>query len=363
MSTPLPSTLEGLLLEGQRLYTKVSNADFDGDEDRDYTTARAKAALESLQMGVAREGVFSANEEVGEIATPVLPLLATDFYLGSLMIKLPFTNPQIRLKVLEQAEALLFKYLDTCERLQLFDAADLQAWQAMLKEAERSTSGDRQAITREQKIERFRRQQRTQQKMKEIEELLRTEGKDCEDEGEGDGMKRERSLLLLAGLASEALDGVSGMSKETEMLKHLVKAREQEGAGPDGQHARARRDEDDSIRSNGLEVTHISRVGGNLQIRKEDVRANVFKPTVALPTMTVEEFGEIELERATERTQQEAAAQKDSSSTRRRYDQLEMDGDEDDEDLVEQAAYHDRAWDDWKAENPRGAGNKANKII
>lgn len=47
-----------------------------------------------------------------------------------------------------------------------------------------------------------------------------------------------------------------------------------------------------------VQVTHISRVGGNLQIRKEDVRANVFKPTVALPTMTVEEFGEIELERA-----------------------------------------------------------------
>lgn len=55
--------------------------------------------------------------------------------------------------------------------------------------------------------------------------------------------------------------------------------------------------------------------------------------------------------------------QKDPSSTRRRYDQLEMDGDEDDEDLVEQAAHHDRAWDDWKAENPRGSGNKANKII
>lgn len=38
------------------------------------------------------------------------------------------------------------------------------------------------------------------------------------------------------------------------MLQHLVKAREQEGVGPDGQHARARRDEDISNRSNGLEV-------------------------------------------------------------------------------------------------------------
>ena len=39
--------------------------------------------------------VFSANEEIEEIATQVLPMLATDFYLGSLMIKLPFTSPQV----------------------------------------------------------------------------------------------------------------------------------------------------------------------------------------------------------------------------------------------------------------------------
>lgn len=156
-----------------------------------------------------------------------------------------------------------------------------------------------------------------------------------------------------------------------------------------------------------LQVTHISRVGGSLQIRKEDVRAAVFKPTVALPTMSVEEFGEIELERARlQQVRYEEAertvvpfstrggvvmrgmklrvgesncmgnygatfvtscsvqeTRKDPPSTRRRYDQLVMDGDEDDAELVEQAAQYDRAWDDWKAENPRGSGNKANKII
>lgn len=36
---------------------------------------------------------------------------------------------------------------------------------------------------------------------------------DCEDDSEDDGMKRERSLLLLSSLASEALDAVTGMSK------------------------------------------------------------------------------------------------------------------------------------------------------
>lgn len=63
---------------------------------------------------------------------------------------------QVRLKVLKQAEALLFKYLDICERLQLFNEADRLAWHGMLKDEERSTSGDRQPFSREQKIERFR---------------------------------------------------------------------------------------------------------------------------------------------------------------------------------------------------------------
>lgn len=70
---------------------------------------------------------------------------------------------------------------------------------------------------------------------------------------------------------------------------------------------------------------------------------------------------------------------------RGRYNQLADEGLEDDDRLVEevsaamsvqccsnsstvllrpavfQAAVHDRAWDDWKAENPRGSGNKMGK--
>jgi hypothetical protein len=45
----------------------------------------------------------------------------------------------------------------------------------------------------------------------------------------------------------------------------------------------------------------------------------------------------------------------------RRYAQLEADGEEDNAKLVEEAAYHDRAWDDWKDDHPRGMGNKAGK--
>lgn len=63
---------------------------------------------------------------------------------------------QVRLKVLDQAEALLFKYLDTCDRLELFEEADGQVWQSMSKDGERFASGGRQIMTRDKKIERFR---------------------------------------------------------------------------------------------------------------------------------------------------------------------------------------------------------------
>jgi immunoglobulin-binding protein 1 len=45
----------------------------------------------------------------------------------------------------------------------------------------------------------------------------------------------------------------------------------------------------------------------------------------------------------------------------RKYKQLEGDGDEDNDELVEQATMKDREWDDWKDNNPRGIGNKMGK--
>lgn len=49
--------------------------------------------------------------------------------------------------------------------------------------------------------------------------LLSRCAQDCQDESEGDGMKRERSLLMLASLATNALDEVYGMSKVRILLQ------------------------------------------------------------------------------------------------------------------------------------------------
>ena len=82
--------------------------------------------------------------------------------------------------------------------------------------------------------------------------------------------------------------------------------------------------------------------------------------------MTLEQFADIEVAAALKRetfsaASAAAAATATHKDPTRRYEQLERDGDEDDAAAVERAAANDRAWDDWREDNPKGSGNKLGK--
>ncbi|CAN6276041.1 unnamed protein product [Urochloa humidicola] len=94
-------------------------------------------------------------------------------------------------------------------------------------------------------------------------------------------------------------------------------------------------------------------LGGGLTSERERMSAQVFQPGYRLPTMSIEEAGLREMkmmEKWQERTakmikEANSAWHKDGSSS----------APQEDEDAEEAKA---RAWDDWKDDNPRGAGNK-----
>jgi immunoglobulin-binding protein 1 len=91
-------------------------------------------------------------------------------------------------------------------------------------------------------------------------------------------------------------------------------------------------------------------------------RANVFGSSIAPPTMTLEEFADLEIQGAREREERERiAAASQENATGKRYSHLLAEGLEDDEELVNESAKHDQAWDDWKDHNPKGSGNKMGK--
>ena len=110
-----------------------------------------------------------------------------------------------------------------------------------------------------------------------------------------------------------------------------------------------------TLQSIGLPTTTSS-----TQIKRQQITEGVFQPSWNLPTMSLQELAERETADAMARSksQREYEAKQKESMVPRRYEQLVRDGKEDDAHLVDASAELDRAWDDWKEENPRGSGNK-----
>jgi hypothetical protein len=93
-------------------------------------------------------------------------------------------------------------------------------------------------------------------------------------------------------------------------------------------------------------------------IKRTDIANTVFRPSWNLPTMTLQQLGDMEYTNAIHRAEQQRHYESQAMYQPRRYDQLVRDGMEDDSNLVDQSAKLDRDWDDWKDENPKGCGNK-----
>jgi hypothetical protein len=74
--------------------------------------------------------------------------------------------------------------------------------------------------------------------------------------------------------------------------------------------------------------------------------------------MSLEELGDREVQEAVAREERQKVMEEQHKLDPRRYDQLVKDEMEDVADLVDASAAIDRAWDDWRAENPTGSGNK-----
>lgn len=218
-------------------------------------------------------------------------------------------------------------------------------------------------------------------------------------EGEADveAGQRELYILQLQSYARDAIDEVLVLEQEMAMLITLETMKQKQPAASGGSavpgmatsRSSGRFDDDNDpagvLRANiaflpslppmstrgednrGIEVTRTGKgSNGELLMKREIVKANVFVPSMEAPSMTLEEFADIEKAAAIERAKRQAESEvlgkgADTANESRRYAQLEADGDEDVTRLVDAATRNDREWDDWKEDNPKGWGNKAGK--
>ncbi|XP_047048783.1 PP2A regulatory subunit TAP46 [Lolium rigidum] len=382
---PLPALFD----RASHLHALVSSSSLDQEGIR-----RGVDLLRRCDDMVSKLGLFSSNETKDDVSTANLKYLLVPYYLGEMTEQV---EQEDRIPVLKASQDHLKEFISTCEALELVPENELE----LSRQGRPETAANR----REQKVARFRRQKAAETKLQEIRERKERRGRSLraaalsapieageEDDFEDDGEEEREAWLATISLAlCKAFDLVDMLKKEEEMLLAVKERKEKDG----GAFAREMLDE----RTQKAEAWHhnaasrapyskpanpitcatfaqdviegrasvsqahdhkhqpmifgpASLVGGGLTSERERMAAQVFQPSYRMPTMSIEEAGLTEMKIMEEWQESTAKIIKEATSSWHKDDTSRA---EDDEDAEEEKA---RAWDDWKDENPRGAGNK-----
>jgi immunoglobulin-binding protein 1 len=327
--------------------------------------------LESVMKDVAALSIFSSNEALEDISTKSLTLLAVEHYLALALTSLPSEPGKIsqRKQHLIHSFDLWNSFLSKLERLELLKKDEEKEFQELLEEID-PNNNTLPPPNRDAKIARFKAKQNAKKEVERLKSLRERRGRlEASPEDEMDGFDEEsleRSVALtdLEICKSEALENWASAKRELPMIEMMVKLEEERQSmarhqGKDPQDLNQR----PPPSNKPLQLTHITKdPAGKIQVKREEIKSKVFRPSWNQPTMTLEQLGEIEYKQAMEREERQKQAEAERVHEPKRYNDLLRDGLEDDSNLVDASAKLDRDWDDWKDENPRGSGNKRSEL-
>lgn len=363
---------------------------------------RGCEALETCDEMINKLGLFSANETKEDVSTSNLKYLLVPFYLVELTERL---SNRDRLEIVKTSQAKLKKFITFCEAMELVPEEELQI------SAEEAS--DTPAAIRAKKIGRFRRQRAAEMKLQEIKERKERRGRSLrasalstpvqageEDALDDDGEEEREAWLTTISLSiCKAFDLLEMLKKEEEMLSAVREKQLQNGDGEitreilderiemaeswhrnaatrmkstrpvqpitcatfaqDVVEGRAKVSEAHDHKHQPLIFGPQSLTGGRFTSERERLAAQVFQPGHRLPTMSIEEAGLKEMEMMNKWQEMNLKLYEEATTswhTERPKPGAPTDEDEEeDEEASHQKAV---AWDDWKDENPRGAGNK-----
>eukprot|EP00249_Psilotum_nudum_P035979 c6074_g1_i1 orf=716-1903(-) len=383
VDVPLPLLFE----EAQRFHSRASESQLESDD-----IGKGRKILEQCMAMIEKLGLFSANEGIEDIATSDLKYLLVSYYLAELTEK---TLSSDRLQIIKVTQSHLKVFISTCERLELVPDAEL-----LLLTEEGTPSSD---VRRTAKIARFKRVKAAEIRLQEIKEMKERRRRSMQasvkshavEHGEEDVLdefgeeEREAWITQISLFLCKALDLLETLKREEEVISvrgnqddHELLTKEmleQRASRAEAWHreasTRAKTSKppqpitcatfaQDVIEgrasiSDGHHHTHgpfvfgpASLVSGPILTERQKMAAEVFQPSHRLPTMSIEEAGLREMEIMKNWTERNAKLAEEANSS---WTNDSKRGNDSDDEAAENKA---RAWDDWKDDNPRGAGNK-----
>ena len=361
----------------------------------DANAVAIEAGTHAMRHAVTRvdvEGVFSANESRDEFPTENLRYLMAPWYLAELCQRAATTDPMSRLKSLTETSAMYDMFLNQCSEYEMLSDSAKRAL---------PNRGDQidPATARQEKVERFKRTKEIRTRLEVLDkgrvERLRTAlaEADWDDEDpentnsispENEKDERERWMLLLEDAVVKTMDSRSAIAIEVSLLERRVNDESASGShGKTDRDQNSRRAQPPSSSGMGNYVIQpgggIEQIGrgyvpggngtrqsqveispvqlGQIQRAMQNLTGpsdrskiahQVFRPSHILPTMSVEEFGEIEYAELMERT-----AREQKNKLNKELEESALTEEEKEERELEKK----RAWDEFKDDNPFGHGN------
>lgn len=387
---PLPALFE----QGSKIH---ASAESSVDQD---TVRKGCEILRQCEEMIGKLGLFSVNETKEDISTANLKYILVPYYLAELTEKVADND---RIKVLKASQAKLKEFISFCETMELVPEEEIET----STQGGANSSVDRRA----KKIARFKRQRAAESKLLEIKERKERRGRSTkaaalsspveteeDDVLDDDGEEEREAWLTTISLGlCKAFDLLEMLKKEEEILSAVKEKQLQDGekefsqsildertkkvetwhrdaaarahytkpAAPitcatfaqDVIEGRAKVSQAHEHKHQPLIFGPASLVGRNPTTEREKIAAQVFQPHYRLPTMSIEEAGLTEMNMMNEWQERNVKLMEEANSSWYKDTPKSRPGEDDEEDN-DAAQDKARAWDDWKDDNPRGAGNK-----
>nr|CAA90866.1 chilling-inducible protein [Oryza sativa Japonica Group] len=343
---PLPALFD----KASHLHSLASSSSLDQEGIR-----KGVDLLRRCDEMVSKVGLFSSNETKDDISTANLKYLLVPYYLGEMTERVAQED---RIPVLKASQDHLKEFISICEALELISEDELEIsrqknlipWQI---EEHRRLHGSS-----------AKRLQKQSSRIKERKERRRRHESSCLSapiELGGDllrMMEKERegmvSYYLIGSI--EGFDLLDMLKKEEEIVPAV-----KEGKRRMVMHllVKCLMNVQKGLKHGTIMLPTVHHTPNQLiqslvqlTSERERMAAQVFQPSYRLPTMSIEEAGLREMKMMEKWQERTAKMIQESNSAWHKDGSRSA---QEDEDAEEEKA---RGWDDWKDDNPRGAGNK-----
>jgi immunoglobulin-binding protein 1 len=331
--------------------------------------------------------LFSSNEDKDDLTTGEIKYLLIPYYKAEILSQQhqnyaprndtsPDNDDSIlkqqksRLESLKSSETLHEKFLLKAQQYDLLSSGALKCIFGVVESTSFSSVAAQPpkvdaSTLRQLKIEKFKLEKSVAARVQALSHRLdkkSTNGTEEEndDQDDDEAAERELQLLKIEAAALKSIESLRSVRQEIDVLQHATSLTDTD---------RRKRQSNSNLSSSPTDqqqlqtqemLAELRKAAGALKLgqeasHRESLRQAVFQPSHLLPTLTVEQQGDIEVAQIL--AQQRAEAEKSQKMAALKAERGRKGDDSEEDDEYDDKVYRQRAMDDWKDDNPRGWGN------